>query len=87
MREEVPIPVRTRVQGYDADGAGLDPAVSAAAFPPDDPDLFPRQRTQPPQQRGLVQLRCQEVVTAAFVQVIGVVAVGVDSVGSEALPT
>jgi len=57
--------------------------VSAAAFPPGDPDLFPRQRAQPAQQRGLVQLRCQEVVAATFVQVVGVVAVGVDSVGSD----
>ena len=63
--------------------AGLDPAVAAAAFPAGDPDLFPRQRAQPAQQRGLVELRREQVVAAALVQVVGVVAVGVDGVGGD----
>ena len=71
------------MQGHHADGAGLDPAVAAAAFPGGDADPGPGQRTQPAQQRGLVTLRPQQVVAAAFVQVVGVVAVGVRGVGGD----
>ncbi len=57
VREELPAQVRARVQGHDADGAGLDPAVTAAALPGGDPDLFPGKCAQPAQQRGLVGRR------------------------------
>ena len=78
-----PPSVGAGVEGDHADRAGLDPAVAAAAFPGGDADLFPGQRAQPAQQRGLVQLRREQVVAAAFVQVVGVVAVGVGGVGGD----
>ena len=53
--------------------------VAAAAFRPATPICF-HGSAQSAQQRGLVELRREQVVAAALVQVVGVVTVGVDGV-------
>jgi hypothetical protein len=84
MREELAVAeVGQRVQRHHGDGAGLDPAVSAAALPGVNADRRPGQRTQPPQQRRLVRLHRQQVVRTAGVQVLGMAALRVQRIGSD----
>jgi hypothetical protein len=60
------------VKRQDPDGAGLHPAVSAAAHPGAVGNVGPRQRFAAGQQGGLVRLDREQVVRAGLEQLLGV---------------